>query len=106
MMNPGELRERVTILRPKEADDGMGGDKQTLENFCDCWAKVTPARSKSGIISGRDLEIRTHEVTIRLGAKEPKHGDKILWRGKTLTVRGVRPDYAAALCEMDCVMEA
>ena len=105
-MNPGELRERIAISRPKTSDDGIGGSTQTLEKLCGCWAKVAATRSRSGIISGRDLEIRTHEVTIRLGRVEPENGDVITWRGKTLTVRAVRPNYAAALCEMDCVMEA
>lgn len=105
-MNPGELRERIAISRPKTSDDGIGGSARTLEKLCDCWAKVAATRSRSGIISGRDLEIRTHEVTIRLGRVEPENGDVITWRGKTLTVRAVRPNYAATLCEMDCVMEA
>lgn len=105
-MNPGELRERITISRPKTGGDGMGGETRTLEKLCDCWAKVTATRSRSGIISGRDLELRTHEVTIRLGRVEPENGDVITWRGKTLTVRAVRPDYAHAGCEMDCRMEA
>ena len=104
-MNPGELRERITISRPKTSDDGIGGSARTFEKFCDCWAKVTATRSRSGIISGRDLELRTHEVTIRLGKIEPENGDVVTWRGKTLTVRAVRPDYARAVCEMDCLME-
>ena len=105
-MNPGELRERITISRPKTSDDEIGGSARTLEKLCDCWAKVTATRSRSGIIPGRDLEIRTHEDSIRLGTIEPENGDVITWRGKTLTVRAVRPDYVRAVCEMDCLMEA
>ena len=105
-MNSGELRERITISRPKTGGDGIGGETRTLEKLCDCWARVTATRSRSGIISGRDLEIRTHEVTIRLGRIEPENGDVITWRGKSLIVRAVRPDYAHAVCEMDCLMEA
>ena len=82
-MNPGELRERIAISRPKTGGDGIGGETRTLEKLCDCWAKVTATRSR-----------------------EPENGDVITWRGKTLTVRAVRPDYARAVCEMDCLMEA
>ena len=35
-----------------------------------------------------------------------ENGDVITWRGKSLIVRAVRPDYAHAVCEMDCRMEA
>ena len=105
-MNPGELRERIIILRPKTADDGMSGTATTYEKLFESWAKVVASRSRNGIISGRDLELRSHEITIRLGMTTPEYGDKILWRGKTLIIRTVRPDYAAALCVMDCQMEA
>ena len=45
-------------------------------------------------------------IRVTLDRVELENGDVITWRGKTLTVRAVRPDYARAVCEMDCLMEA
>jgi head-tail adaptor len=103
--NPGSLREQITISRATVTDDGMGGETTANSVIFSGFASVIAKASKDGIVSGRDVEVRTHEVTIRLEI-EPKQDDLITWRSQSLRVKAVRPDYATKLCVMDCVLEA
>ncbi len=101
----GEFREVIDIISKVKTPDGMGGYIVTDNTKLHCMAIVRGKRSKDGVVSGRDLEIRTHEVIIRLSSVEPQKNDKILWRGKTLAVKTVLPDYSDMFCVMECVNE-
>lgn len=105
-MNPGELRERITISRSVFEDDGIGGSITSESIIFSGWASVAAKKSKDGLLGGRDVEIRTHLVIMRMPGTEPQKGDVITWRGKSHLVKAVRPDYRAALVELDCVQEA
>ena len=44
-VNIGELRHRITVLRPRDAPDEAGNlVEQSREPYCTCWAK--PWKSK------------------------------------------------------------
>lgn len=105
-MNPGSLSERITITRAVFEDDGIGGSTTSESTIFSGWASVAAKKSKDGLLGGRDLEIRTHLVVMRLPETEPQKGDVIAWRGKSLTIKAVRPDYRAAQVELDCIQEA
>lgn len=105
-MNPGSLSERITITRAVFEDDGIGGNTTRDPIIFSGWASVAAKKSKDGLLGGRDLEIRTHLVVMRLPETEPQKGDVIAWRGKSLTIKAVRPDYRAAQVELDCIQEA
>ncbi|WP_034443516.1 head-tail adaptor protein [Cloacibacillus evryensis] len=105
-MNPGSLSEQITITRAVFEDDGMGGSTTRDTTIFSGWAAVTAKKSKDGLLGGRDIEVRTHLVIMRLPKTEPQKGDVIAWRGKSLTVKAVRPDYRAAQVELDCIQEA
>ncbi len=107
-MRAGDLKERVEIRRKEKTPDGMGGFDEVETSLFSCWASVVVPRSKEGIVSGRDLELRTHEVTVRSPrdpAKAPEKGDCVLWRGRRLRVALVRPSVAGDAATLDCVLE-
>lgn len=107
-MRAGGLRERVEIRRKEKIPDGMGGFDEVETSLFSCWAAVVVPRSKEGIVSGRDLELRTHEVTIRHRFnvdQEPKHGDRVMWKSQGLRVATVRPIGSGAGYVLECVLE-
>ena len=101
-----KLNEQITITRSVFEDDGIGGSTKLDVIIFSGWASVAAKKSKDGLLGGRDLEIRTHLVLMRLSGTEPQKGDVIAWRGKSLIVKAVRPDYRAAQVELDCIQEA
>lgn len=102
-MNPGVLNQKITISRNVATNDGMGGSTTALSAILTCWARVGAPKSRDGLIAGADLDIRTHEVTIRRENVEPARGDVVTWRSKTLKVKNVREDVA--YYSLDCVLE-
>lgn len=102
MINPGQLNQQVTFSRQTRTADGMGGWTVAFSDFMTCWAEVKIPASKGGIIGGKDVEIRSHLVTIRDGGTAVKQDDRIVWNGQTLVVRAVRPDIARHLIQLDC----
>ena len=46
-VNIGELRHRITVLRPRDAPDEAGNlVEQSRTPYCTCWAKVLPFAAK------------------------------------------------------------
>lgn len=108
-MNPGRLNEHIEISRKVETADDMGGHSTALTPIAILWASVNVPRSREGIVGGRDLDIRTHEVVIRMGEmggyEPPVMGDMVAWRGKTLKVQAVREDYGNNRYSLDCIRQ-
>ena len=102
-MNPGKLREHITISRLTTADDGMGGSTTAQSNILTCWAEIKTPKSRDGIIAGKDLDIRTHEVTMRRESVEPLRGDIVTWGTKKLKIGAVREDRAFYF--LDCIRQ-
>ena len=102
-MNPGALNQKIEIRRAAQTDDGMGGSTSVVSAILACWAQIKTPKSRDGIIAGKDLDIRTHEVTIRHTAVEPKRGDIVIWSFKTLKIGNVREDKA--FYYLDCIQE-
>lgn len=76
-MNPGELRQRVTVQVRTETTDGHKG-------YTEAWANVPPVRRAARVkpLVGRDLERArqidpriSHEVTLRAWRDYPEHLD-------------------------------
>lgn len=105
-MNPGAFNEKIVLSRCIKTDDGMGGSTTVWRDIAERFASVVSTLGKDGVISGRDLELRTHLVTMRFENSEPQKGDAVKWRGRTLVVKTVKPDYKASIVELDCIEEA
>lgn len=103
-MNPGKLNQQIVIKRFVDASDGMGGSTSTQSTILTCWAEVRTPKSRDGIVGGRDLDIRTHEVIIRKSGIEPARGDKVEWGTKVLDVKAVREYASDNVYALDCVL--
>lgn len=102
-MNAGKFKEPVVFKRKTLTSDGMGGNTATLSTILTCYAEVRIPSSKDGVLGGKDIEIRSHLVTIRDSRVAIKQDDLIEWRSQTLIVRTVRPDYNRGIIQFDCV---
>jgi len=58
-MRSGRLRHRITIKRPIQTPDGMGGITTTWGTVCVCWAAIEPLRGKEFY----DSQMENSEVT-------------------------------------------
>lgn len=99
----GDLRDRITFLRPSKVGDGQGGFTVTEAEQTVVWARVTVPQARDGVIADQTRELRTHEVVIRGAAFGAKQGDIIAWKDNRLLVRTTRPD--AQWLVLDCVTE-
>lgn len=45
-INPGRLKQRVTIMRYQESEDELGNTVNTLAPLKSCWAEFRPVRGK------------------------------------------------------------
>lgn len=59
-MNPGLLRNRITIKRSE-----VVGNQRSWVDIADCWAYFQSAKAKLEIVQGAVASVMTHNVTIR-----------------------------------------
>ncbi|HWW65319.1 MAG TPA: head-tail adaptor protein [Sphingomonadaceae bacterium] len=89
----GLLTERVTIERRGGARDALGGAVGDWNAIGVRWARLEP-RGYGPLIVGEALDARPRwRVTLR-GQSGVAVGDRLLWRGRTMIVRGVMDDPA------------
>lgn len=86
MYHPGEMNERIQIIRETRASDGAGGQTLTLSTLASVWAHVRPR-------SGREMErfdrinasaMYLFVIRYRTDVEE---SDRILWKGEFYNVR-------------------
>ena len=104
MIAAGDLRDRVDLLRKERVPDGMGGWDLHEAPLVSVWARVETPDSKTGVVAQKDVELRTHEITLRYTA-EPKIKDVAVFRSLRLEVKGVRHDSRRKWTFLDCVPE-
>lgn len=72
MTNPGQMRQRIELLRDESKDNEFGG-RRTLEfssdesykPFATAWAKIEPINARETFESNRSVVEITHEITMR-----------------------------------------
>ena len=91
-VNIGELRHRITVLRPRDALDAAGNlVEQSREPYCTCWAKVLPFAAK--ISDGYAEQVKEVEYRIVMRDREDiRDTDFIQWGNRTLAIKV--PPYA------------
>ena len=91
-VNIGELRHRITVLRPRDAPDEAGNlVEQSRDAYCACWAKILPFAAK--ISDGYAEQVKEVEYRVVVRYREDiRDTDFIEWSGKTLEVKA--PPYA------------
>lgn len=91
MTGAGDLRERVTIERPLRTADGAGGADVTWETLASVWAEVATLGGSELTLGERTEARAAHRVTIRF-RDDVTAEMRLVWRGKALDIRGLRPD--------------
>lgn len=85
MIDPGRLRERVTIQNATETRNAMGETTQTWGTFAERWASVQGISAREFLLSGQQQTEISHRVRLRYvdGLTSTM---RVLWRGRVLEI--------------------
>lgn len=102
MINPGQLRERVTIQRATETRSAIGEATLTWTDFTERWASVLSISAREFLLSGQQHTEVTHRVKLRwvtgLNSKM-----RLKWRGRTLEIMSMLEQNNRSEHELLCV---
>jgi SPP1 family predicted phage head-tail adaptor len=96
MYHPGEMNERIQIIRETRASDGAGGQTLSLTTLASVWAHVRPR-------SGREMERfdRVNASAMYLFViryrTDVEESDRILWKGEYYNIRYIAQGTGRAL---------
>ena len=99
-MNPGTLRERITITKNTLVADGLGGSTDTWATLATVWAEIRPLTSKELEVSGQVQAQGGYRVTIR-SRSDVTAAMRITWGSRTLEINGV-VQVNPELLRLDC----
>ena len=85
MIDPGRLRERVTIQVATERRNSLGETTLAWETFAERWASVEGLSSREVLLLGQQQTEGTHRVRFRY-VFNLKQTMRILWRGRVLEI--------------------
>ena len=85
MIDPGRLRERITIQQATESRNALGESVQTWATFAERWASVEGLSSREVLLTGQQQTEVTHRVRLRY-VDGFKGTMRILWRGRVLEI--------------------
>lgn len=85
MIDPGRLRERVTIQNATENRNAMGETTQTWGTYAERWASVQGISAREFLLSGQQQTEISHRVRLRYvdGLTSTM---RVLWRGRVLEI--------------------
>lgn len=85
MIDPGRLRERVTIQNATETRNAMGETTQSWGTYVERWASVQGISAREFLLSGQQQTEISHRVRLRYvdGLTSTM---RILWRGRILEI--------------------
>lgn len=90
-MRSGDLRDRITVQRATQGDDGFGNTVTGWTDHLTVWANVRETPGKEVVAAGRVEASRT--ATIRVRASSQSRGitekDRVQARGQTWNIRSV-----------------
>lgn len=101
MIDPGKLRERVTVQQAAENRNRLGETVQTWSTFVERWASVTGISSREFFLSGQQQTEITHRVRMRYvdGLNSTM---RILWRGRVLEIASALENATRSEHELLC----
>lgn len=85
MIDPGRLRERITIQQATETRNALGESVQSWETFAERWASVEGLSGREVLLTGQQQTEVTHRVRLRYtdGFTSTM---RILWRNRVLEI--------------------
>ena len=85
MIDPGKLRERVTIQQATESRNALGETTLSWATFAERWASVEGVSAREALELGQiDVSV-THRVRMRY-VDGMTQNMRIVWRGRTLEI--------------------
>ena len=85
MIDPGRLRERITIQQATESRNALGESVQSWTTFAERWASVDGLSSREVLLTGQQQTEVTHRVRLRY-VEGFASTMRILWRGRVLEI--------------------
>ncbi|MBU3078471.1 phage head completion protein [Sphingomonas quercus] len=87
----GTMRERVTILRRAPGRDSLGGAAGEWLEIGAAWAAIAPGEGGAVVAGNAVAAMPLWRATLRLPTPATVD-DRLLWRGRRLTVRRMTAD--------------
>ena len=85
VLDPGRLRERVTIQQATESRNSLGEVTQAWSTFVERWASVEGLSGREVLLSGQQQTEVTHRVRMRY-VEGMTQQMRILWRGRVFEI--------------------
>jgi SPP1 family predicted phage head-tail adaptor len=85
MIDPGRLRERVTIQQATERRNALGETTLEWETFAERWASVDGLSSREFLLQGQQQTEMSHRVRLRYVPSMTSQM-RFLWRGRVLEI--------------------
>jgi SPP1 family predicted phage head-tail adaptor len=101
-IDPGRLRERITIQQATEVRNRLGETTQTWSTYVERWASVEGLSGREVLLSGQQQTEVTHRVRLRYvdGLSQQM---RILWRGRVLEITSLLEHNNRTEHELLCV---
>lgn len=88
---PGELDQRIAIIRESLSDDGMGGSTVTTATVATVWAKVIARSGRERDQADRLAADAGYTFVIRWRG-DLLESDRLAWRGQEYNIRAIKQD--------------
>lgn len=88
---PGELDQRVIIVRETQVGDGQGGHTVTTATVATVWAKVVAKSGREREHSDR-LNAESMYLFVIRWRSDVREADRLLWRGQEYNIRAIAQD--------------
>lgn len=85
MIDPGRLRERVTVQQATQTRNRLGESVLSWATFAERWASVQGLSSRELLLSGQQQTEATHRVRMRY-LDGLTNSMRLLWRGRVLEI--------------------
>lgn len=103
MIDPGKLRERVTVQIAAGSTNSMGETVLTWSDSSAVWASVEGVSAREFLTAGQNQIEMSHRVRLRYLPGLSQQGMRLLWRSRKLEIislleHGNRSEHEA-LCQ-------
>lgn len=89
-IDPGELKERVTLQSRSVAQDAYGQDTITWTTVATVWARVRPLNGREFFAAAQTQQEQTIKAVIRYRA-DIQHTWRLVWQGRAHDITGIAP---------------
>jgi SPP1 family predicted phage head-tail adaptor len=85
VIDPGKLRDRVTIQRASESRNALGETVLTWTDYTERWASVDGVSSREALAAGQSQVEMSHRVRLRY-VDGLTQSMRIMWQGRKLEI--------------------